>query len=259
MSMQEPKVIFENGDFIVVAKPAGLLVHRVRVGTRVRSRRIDAAKREEPTLADWILARYPEVARVGDDPEFRPGIVHRLDKETSGVMVVARTPDAFAWLKRAFASRAMEKTYRALVYGVPSPRAGTIDKPIGIRSGTLKRSVHAVAAVKDAVTDYRTKELFGNGTDDVYALLEVHPRTGRTHQIRVHLASIGHPIVGDALYAPKGIRRRTTPPASVRLMLHAATLEFTGLHGERFSFEVPPPEDFMKVIHNMGKRERDTI
>ncbi len=257
--MNEPRVIFENAEFLVVAKPAGLLVHRVRVGARGRSRRIDEARRQEPTLADWVVARYPEIAHVGDDPEFRPGIVHRLDKETSGVMVVARTQDAFAWLKRAFASRAMTKTYLAFVHGIPSPREGIIDRPIGIKNGSLKRSVHATAAAKEAVTEYKVKDSFSNGRDASYALVEVRPRTGRTHQIRVHLASIGNPIVGDMLYAPKSVRREVHRDGKTRLMLHAVTLEFTGPRGERFTFEEKPPKDFVEVIHSAKEREKKAI
>ncbi len=264
--MEEPKVIFENEDFVAVEKPAGLLVHRVRVGTRSRSRRVDEARRAEPTLADWVAARYPEVAAVGDDPEYRPGIVHRLDKETSGVMVIARRPEAFAWLKAAFQARTMKKTYEAFVYGVPSPREGTIDRPIGIKAGTLKRSIHAATMVKEAVTDYVTKEVFESAASSpsspssppslllpsLFSLLEVRPRTGRTHQIRVHLASIGHPLVGDALYAPRSVKRDAAAPGPApRLMLHAELLEFTDPAGARFSLGAPLPEDFLKVIHTM--------
>ncbi len=270
--MEEPKVIFENADFVAVEKPAGLLVHRVRVSARSRSRRVDEGRRAEPTLADWVAARYPEVASVGDDPEFRPGIVHRLDKETSGVMVVARRQEAFAWLKAAFQSRAMRKTYAAFVYGVPSPREGTIDRPIGIKAGTLKRSIHATSMVKEAVTDYKVKEAFkplrlsssslssSSLLAPSFSLLEVTPRTGRTHQIRVHLASIGHPIVGDALYAPRSVRREKGPGgAPLRLMLHAEHLEFADPAGTRFSFGAPLPEDFLEVIHTVAAGGRGAI
>lgn len=248
---EEPKIIFTHKDFIVVEKPAGLLVHAVRVGVRLRSRRVDEARRREPTLAEWVVARYPEVAHVGDDPEYRPGIVHRLDKETSGVMVVARTAEGFAWLKDAFQSRAMKKAYAAFVYGVPDPPKGVIDRPIGIRNGTLKRSVHAATMAKEAVTEYEVEKAYGAGA---YSLLEVRPRTGRTHQIRVHLASIGNPIVGDALYAPKSVKKGVSE--TTRLMLHAHRLEFTGPAGERFVFEAPLPEGFREVIHRKSQENK---
>ena len=167
--MDEPEVIFENADFVAVVKPAGLLVHRVRVGkAKERARKVDEARRAEPTLADWLVRRFPEMATVGDDPEYRPGIVHRLDKETSGVMIAARTQAAFERLKRLFQAHAMKKTYLALVAGVPEPERGTIDRPIGIKNGTLKRSVHVKTMAKDAVTDYAVKKIYraaDNGRD----------------------------------------------------------------------------------------------
>ena len=258
-SMDEPKIIFESRDFVAVVKPAGLLVHRVRVSAaKMRSGRMDEARRTEATLADLLVARYPEMARVGDDPAYRPGIVHRLDKETSGVMVVVRTQEAFERLKALFQSHAMKKTYLALVVGVPDPAKGTIDRPIGIRNGTLKRSVHVKQMAKEAVTDYEVKEKSGipnaGPEEDGYALVEARPRTGRTHQIRVHLASIGHPIVGDRLY---GGKRAVEPGAfgnAPRLMLHAASLEWDDGAGNGFAFEAPPPDDFNQVIHSVFHR-----
>ena len=270
--MEEPKIIFESRDFVAVVKPAGLLVHRVRVGAaKARARKVDEARRAETTLADWLVGHYPEMAKVGDDPEYRPGIVHRLDKETSGVMVAVRTQEAFERLKALFQSHAMEKTYLALVAGVPDPAKGTIDRPIGIKNGTLKRSVHVKQMAKEAVTDYEVKRKFrvpnaksqikskhqGSAVDDfeTYALVEARPRTGRTHQIRVHLASIGHPIVGDGLYGGKraanlGGAFGTAP----RLMLHAASIEWDDGSGNGFAFEAPLPDDFDQVIHSVSHR-----
>ncbi len=246
MSSSEPQIIFENPDFVAVVKPAGLLVHRVRVGAaKERAGNVDESRRNEPTLAGWLAARYPEMAQVGDDPEYRPGIVHRLDKETSGIMIAARTQSSFAHLKELFQAHAMKKSYLALTAGTPDPAEGTIDRPIGIRNGTLKRSVHVATMAKDAVTEYAVKERFAGGA---YALVEARPRTGRTHQIRVHLASIGHPILGDRLYG--GTRAAHAAP---RLMLHAASLEWDDGAGRRFSFEAPLPADFLQVIHSITK------
>lgn len=251
--MDEPKIIFENRDFVAVVKPAGLLVHRVRVGAaKERAGRVDEARRAEPTLAGWLTARYPEMAAVGDDPEYRPGIVHRLDKETSGVMIAVRTQEAFARLKALFQAHAMKKTYLALTAGVPEPTEGVIDRPIGIKNGTLKRSVHVATNAKPAVTEYLVKERYGSVSGDAgpvrgaCALVEARPRTGRTHQIRVHLASIGHPILGDRLY---GGKRAGDAP---RLMLHAASLEWDDGEGNGFGFEAPLPSDFITVIHSVS-------
>jgi len=229
--MEEPKVIFENEEFAVVEKPAGLMVHSARVGAK---RRADAARADEPTLVDWLLARYPEIKKVGDDPALRPGIVHRLDKATSGVMLVAKTQASFERLKKLFQEHRMQKTYFAVVWGVPAKKHGVIDAPIGIKNGSLKRSVHSSKMAKAAITEYSLVKTMGDR-----ALLKVNPKTGRTHQIRVHLASIGHPIVGDALYGKK------TKADAGRLMLHAGAIAFSDYAGSRFEFESPLPADFV--------------
>jgi len=235
--MQEPRIIYENDDFIAINKPAGLMVH----GVKIRSgRRIDEARKAEPTLVDWLRAQRPAVNAVGDDPETRPGIVHRLDKETSGIMIVAKTQEYFEYLKSLFGGRAMEKTYLALVSGNVENDKGTIDAPIGITTGTLKRSIHSKKMAKAAVTDYAVVRRFEEGGKQ-FTLLAVKPRTGRTHQIRVHLASIGHPIVGDRMYGSK--------KQEGRLMLHAHTIAFSGTGGKRFEFEAEPPREFGAVIH----------
>ena len=275
--MSQPTIIFENDDFVAINKPAGLMVHAARrreeeggEGGRGRRKKGEGKKRRqereekemaeghppsEPTLTDWLVARWPAIVTVGDDPVLRPGIVHRLDKGTSGVMIVAKTQEAFEKLKSLFQSHEMKKTYVALVRGIPKEQKGIIDRPIGIRNGTLKRSVHATTMVKSAVTEYEVKTKYqipgttgGAASGEEYSLLEVHPRTGRTHQIRVHLASIGHSIVGDPLY---GARSTSVMLRASRLMLHAKSIEFVNKKGERFSFEAPLPGDFVEVIHNL--------
>jgi 23S rRNA pseudouridine1911/1915/1917 synthase len=188
---------------------------------------------------DWLLSRYPEIKNVGDDPAIRPGIVHRLDKATSGVMIIAKTQASFERLKKLFQEHRMQKTYYALVAGVPKNKKGIIDAPIGIKSGTLKRSVHSEKMAKPAVTEYSVVRRYGE-----YALLKVHPRTGRTHQIRVHLASIGHPIVGDMLYGKRTTKKTEIAHSSQRLMLHAFALEFSDDTGSHFVFEAPLPLEF---------------
>jgi len=249
--MSEPEVIFENADFVVIDKPAGLVVHGARVSERRRADAAHAGKARgaEPTLVDWLVKRYPKIKTVGDDPALRPGIVHRLDKATSGVMIVAKTQASFEELKKLFQEHRMRKTYYALVHGVPKNLRGTIDAPIGIKNGSLKRSIHSSKMAKSAVTEYSVVKVIGkNDKDGVaqYALLKVNPLTGRTHQIRVHLASIGHPIVGDALYGKK-----TDAAAAPRLMLHAAALIFSDDAGNRFEFEVPlPPRFYLSTGHS---------
>jgi 23S rRNA pseudouridine1911/1915/1917 synthase len=236
--MKNVEVIYENKDIIVVNKPAGMMVHGV------------AGKvSHEPTLVDVLLKKYPEIRTVGDDPKLRPGIVHRLDKDTSGVMVVARNQKSFEYLKSLFKGRDIKKTYVAVVLGLPKEKQGIIDKPIGIQTGTTKRSVESKKMAKPAVTEYKVlatsdSQLAISEKQQSYSLLEVHPLTGRTHQIRVHMTSIGHPIVGDPLYGPK-----KQPPWAHRLMLHAASIEFSDGSGGRLRFDAEIPKEFEEIFN----------
>jgi len=243
---REPVIIYENKDFLILNKPSGLQMHPARINAG-KLRRAAAQKHEDrgkiqPTLVDWLLEHYPEVKTVGDDPATRPGIVHRLDKDTSGIMVVPKNQKTFEHLKALFQKHEVKKTYLALVVGTPKNKTGVIDAPIGIKNGTLKRSVNATKMVKPAVTEYKVLEEFRKNDGEMYSLLEVSPRTGRTHQIRVHLASIGHPIVGDKLYG-----KHAQPAFAHRLMLHAKSLVFSDDGGNRFAFDVEPPNGFRDV------------
>ncbi len=222
----QPLVIFENENMVVINKPAGLLVHGV------------LGKEMGKTLVDWIANRYPEMKKVGDDPVSRPGIVHRLDRDTSGIMVLARKQKYFEYLKSLFGGRKIEKKYLAWVWGIPKKDSGTIDSPIGIRPGSIRRSIHSGKMAKEAVTDYALKEC--REYDGRKAcLLEVSPKTGRTHQIRVHLASIGHPIIGDPVYGNKSERS-----VKGRMKLHAFSLGLEIEPGKRVLFEADPPPAF---------------
>jgi len=229
---EEPRIIAELDEFAVIEKPAGLLVHP------------GPHPSDEPTLTDWILRRFPEAATVGDAPEIRPGIVHRLDRATSGVMLVARTQAGFDRLKVLFQARGIEKEYRAIAHGTLHPAAGRIDRPIGIRPRSVKRSVFSDRMRKDAVTRYAVVEQLPTVAD-----LAVFPETGRTHQIRVHLSSLGHPVVGDALYAPK---RKV--PAVPRLMLHASALRFE-LDAARHEYVAPAPPAFDELLEGLRAGE----
>lgn len=221
-------MVYEDKNFLAVYKPAGLLTHPVNLRT---------ASFKEPTLTDWLLLNYPEVSKVGDDLEWRPGIVHRLDRATSGVLLVPRSQKYFEYLKALFQKGEIKKTYLALVFGDLHAKHGEIRKPIGIGKG-LKRSVRSVRMVKEAVTEYEVLE-FKKIEGKMFTLLKVFPKTGRTHQIRVHLSSIHHPVVGDALYGPK-----RSPGWAKRLMLHALSLEWSSEDGKRMRVEADPPADF---------------
>ncbi len=254
MVVPEPTVVHEDRDLIVINKPSGLQVHAAKISGKRR----DASRAQEPTLTDWLLARYPELAHVGDDPVLRPGIVHRLDKETSGIMLVPRNQEYFAYLKERFQKHEVRKTYLAVVHGAPKQKSGVINAPIGIRNGTLKRSVRSEKMAKPAVTEWRVVKTFPAPTGGAggSALLEVMPQTGRTHQIRVHLASIGLPVAGDRLYGlgMKGIRKKAGEVNAAqkepvqRLMLHAAAIEFVTPAGRRVRFEADPPEEFSEWL-----------
>ncbi len=235
MICQTPQleVAYEDADIAIINKPAGIAVHKTRAGD------------PQLTIADLLVARYPDIASVGEDP-LRPGIVHRLDKETSGLMVIAKTNAAFFNLKEQFKNRTVQKEYLALVHGTPTPASNTITAPLG-KVGA-KQTTHTAGkrtlTEREAVTDYRTVRHYGPSNSG-FTLLEVSPHTGRTHQIRVHLASIGCPIAGDRLYGRRG---DTPPPGLDRLFLHAQRLSFTAPSGTALSFEADLPPELAGVL-----------
>ena len=226
----EVPVVHADDAVLVVDKPAGMVVH-------------PGAGTERGTLVQGLLARYPELAAVGEhagDP-LRPGIVHRLDKGTSGLLVVARTPAAYDALVGALGRREVEREYRALVWGVPEPRRGVVDAPIG-RSARHPTRMAVSATGRDARTAYEV--LRAHEAPAPTALLACRLETGRTHQIRVHLAAIGHPVVGDEQY--RG-RRAAIPMA--RPFLHAHRLAFAHpVSGERVEAVSPLPADLEAVL-----------
>jgi len=221
-------VIDETADYIVINKPAGLVVH-------------PAHGVHEPTLTDGLLAKYPEIAKVGEN-ELRPGIVHRLDREASGLMVIARTQKMFDHLKKQFQERAIEKEYIGLVHGIIEDEDGTIDTPIGrsqTKDGRMAAHPEKQEKDKDAKTEFEVEERIKN-----YTLLKVKILTGRSHQIRVHLNSIQHPVVGDTLYTNKRIKHADLN----RLFLHASKLGFDDLDSERKEFESDLPEELINFL-----------
>ncbi len=230
------EILFENADFLVINKPAGVAVH-------------GSVASHNGTVVAWILATHPALAAVGEDAT-RPGIVHRLDRETSGVLFIAKNNEMFQVLKNAFQERLVEKRYVAIVYGHMPSATGMIDAPLMRLSGELKRKavdvtkemVKLPGTLRSALTEYQV--VAHAGDCDV---LVVSPKTGRTHQIRVHLASIGYPVVGDKLYAFKPARRgEKVFPA--RQMLHAASLSLS-LDDKKYTFTTPLPEDFRGVLY----------
>ncbi|MEJ7584450.1 MAG: RluA family pseudouridine synthase [Acidimicrobiales bacterium] len=226
----EVVVVHDDDDVIVVDKPAGLVVH-------------PGSGNRRGTLVQGLLARYPEMAEVGD-PD-RPGIVHRLDKGTSGLLMVARTAVGYEGLVAQLSARTVSREYRALVQGHPASRSGMVDAPIG-RSNRAPTRMTVSARGRDARTRYEVEATFSHPHD--LALLRCHLDTGRTHQIRVHLAAIGHPIVGDRRYGAA-----TGSFALGRPFLHAATLGF--LHpvdGTPLSFVSTLPPDLGAVLADLA-------
>lgn len=228
--MENPKIIFGDENFLVVDKPSGLEVASI-------------VEKDEPTLVDWLVKKYPAIAKVGPDPA-RPGIVHRLDKSASGLLVIAKTEAAFENLSSQFKMRRVEKEYLVLVYGKPPEEEGEIVFPLArAKSGRFAALPIGSEAGRQAITEYEVLEHFKN-----FSLLKVKIKTGRTHQIRVHLFALGCPVVGDKLYRQKKIKNQ---PA-VRLFLHAARLKFHGQNSELFEFESELPRDLSDFLETLG-------
>ena len=220
------EVIFEDDDIVVVNKPAGLIVH-------------PAPGHDDGSVAGELVKSRPGMAAVGSRE--RPGVVHRLDIETSGVMVFAKTQRAYLRLRAAFEAHGkVTKTYLAVLHGAPRPTEGMIETTIGRKPWDARRMAVDVPGGKRAVTRWNTLKRQGS-----LAMVEFAIETGRTHQIRVHAAHLGHPVVGDALYGDKAKDRAVRPG---RLMLHAVQLEFPHpVTGEMMRFAARPPNDLLYV------------
>jgi RluA family pseudouridine synthase len=217
----EPTILFEDADLVVVDKPAGMIVH-------------SDGKHDYPELDTWLRERL----------KTNVFLVHRIDRQTSGVLVVTKNEGAYEFLKQQFKEREVRKTYRAFVYGNFKDERGIIDKPIGsARGGLGPRSARTpYGTIRDAVTMYR---VIKNGKDettgDTCSYVEVFPKTGRTHQIRVHFAAVQHPVVCDELYAPG----RPKILGFERLALHAFSIAFRHPNKKEMTFEAPLPADFL--------------
>jgi 23S rRNA pseudouridine1911/1915/1917 synthase len=237
-------VVYEDDDLAVINKPAGMMVHAGAGATD--------ADRNRGTLVNALLHRFGPLSGVGG--ELRPGIVHRLDKETSGLIVVAKNDIAHRKLAAQFSARRVKKTYIALIHGWPKNDQGTIATAISRDAIRRIRMTTRHSGGREAVTHYavqrRLQSEYGK-----FALLEVKIDTGRTHQIRVHMASLGHPVVGDTLYgAPREISSRSGARLFLpRNFLHASCLQFTHpATGKILSFARPLPEALSEFLHKLG-------
>jgi 23S rRNA pseudouridine1911/1915/1917 synthase len=241
-------VVYEDASLIVIDKPAGLVVH-------------PAPGNMENTLVNALLAHCGD-SLSGIGGVRRPGIVHRLDKDTSGLMVAAKTDAAHRALSEQFAAHDMERAYRALVWGAPSPPAGEIEGNIGRSARNRKKMAVVEGRGKTALTRYRVEQRFGKGPDAAASLVECRLATGRTHQIRVHMAHIGHPVIGDPAYGGGARRARRQQMGEAaeaassfgRQALHAATLGFRHPEsGESLKFHSGLPNDISELIGLLEK------
>lgn len=265
-------ILYEDADVLVINKPAGLIVH-------------SDGRIKEPTVVEWILKNYPKIKGVGDqgelgskndelgknkedfspnsgfkilDSSLRPGIVHRLDRETSGALIIAKNQEAFYAFKHQFKKQEIHKIYHAFVYGRMKYDDGLIDRPIA-RSRTNPVLWSATRGRKgeerEASTEYRVLDRMdakkGREGKDELTFVELSPRTGRTHQLRVHLKAINYPIVSDRLYAPN----REPALGFKRLALHSHSISFFLLSGKRIIVEAPYPNDFQRALKSFGKRK----
>jgi len=227
-------IIAETKEYLIINKPSGLIVH-------------GGAGIAEPTLTDALEKKYPELTKVGDNPT-RPGIVHRLDKDASGLMVIAKNNQNFEHLKKQFQERAITKLYIALVYGAIDKDNDEIIFPISRSAKGYKMAAHAFNREgRQAITEFSVKQHFIN-----YTLLDVKIKTGRTHQIRTHMSAYGHPIVGDDLYGTRKTKEQNKKLELNRLFLHAWQLGFTDLQGQAQIFTIDLPDElqtFLTQIH----------
>lgn len=248
-TLPQPTVIYEDASVLVIDKPYGMLVHE------------DWHSGEEGTLVEWFLQRFPEAKGVGEvtqkpdgTPLERSGIVHRLDRETSGVMILAKTKEAHAFLKAQFHDRKVKKEYRAFVYGRIHDKWGTINRPIGRSAKDFKkRSAErgAKGTMRDAVT-YLERIGVGEYQEEAFSYLKLMPQTGRTHQLRVHLRAIDRPIVADPLYGDRQMATSNNLGLK-RLALHAHVLELVLPHGQTERFIAPLPLEFEQAAERIAE------
>lgn len=253
--LKDITILYEDHDCLVINKPAGLMVH-------------PDGRAEGPFLTDWIIEHYPSTKNVGEgmrdqkgEDIDRSGIVHRLDRETSGAMIIAKNQETHSFLKMQFQDRQVKKKYLVFVWGEVKEEFGTIDRPIG-RSGRDFRKYSAQRGargeMKEAET-YWTKissvETEIDGVNQKFSLLEAEPKTGRTHQIRVHFNAVNHPVVSDLLYAPK----KPKALGFDRIALHSLYINFVNSQGKDVEVKAPLPDDFKNAIKALGIESLKTL
>ena len=245
----KPQIVYQDNNFLVINKPSGLITHQKNLDDK------------QPSVVDWVIENYPELKNVGEPfiasghPTSRAGIVHRLDKDTSGLIIIAKNNEVFFYFKNLFQTRKIKKHYLALVHGQLKNNMGTIASPLG-RIGMKRTTIiegKKLIDKKEAETEYRLVKKYQN-----FSLLELTPKTGRTHQLRVHLNSIDHPITGDPVY---GFKKLPPPFGLNRLFLHAYKLEFITPSstkaiagkpdGKALTLETDLPDDLQNTLNKL--------
>ncbi len=258
------QILLETNEYMVINKPAGMAVH-------------GDGKSDQYTVADWLMAEYPDIRDVGEPMEvevageagkflkkiFRPGIVHRLDKDTTGCLLIAKTQAMYLFLKKQFQDHTIEKIYHAFVYGSIKDTDICVTDSIGrSRSNIRMWAVGNTARgeLRHAETTFHVIHRIGVEDDKAstekgtYTFVECRPKTGRTHQIRVHLRSINHPIVGDTLYGGKRVLQDHVGCGFNRLALHARSIAFTDTNGDTIQVVAPYPPDFEHAVNSIAKK-----
>lgn len=248
----EPKILLETKDLIVINKPSGLVVH-------------SDGKHDEPTVVDWIDANYPDLKGVGEKMIIehmgetieipRSGIVHRIDRDTSGCLMIAKNQESFDDLKNQFQEHTIKKKYVAIVYGWPKAERGIIEQPIGRSSSNIRAwtTKSGSRGMRDATTRFTVRRKFSYSApeagasqdkEEKYAVVDLYPQTGRTHQLRVHMGHMGHSIVADAIYSPS---KKSSLPIR-RTALHAEKIVFKDLAGKDVEVTAPIPDDLAPFL-----------
>jgi 23S rRNA pseudouridine1911/1915/1917 synthase len=235
-------ILYEDDDILAINKPAGLVVH-------------SDARTDEPSVAEWMAEKYPESKNVGEPLELkdgrviaRPGIVHRIDRETSGLLLLAKTESGFGKLKKQFQDRTIDKVYRLFVHGIVKEDHGSIRLPIGRSTSDFRKWSAERGARGDKREALTYFKVLKRNQDPEVTFVEAKPKTGRTHQIRVHFKALHHPVVADSLYVPK----KSTLLGFSRLALHAYSATFKNLVGKEVTVIAPYPEDFKRAIASIG-------
>ena len=238
--MGRPNIVFEDKYLLILDKPSGWIVNSA------------VTTKEQPVVQKWLRNNFDY--EISKDDLFRSGVVHRIDKETSGLLIIAKTKTAFRELQRQFKQREVEKTYITLVHGKVSPEEGTIEVPVG-RLPWRRDRFGIVAGGRNSKTDYKLLDLYKKD-NDYYSLLECFPKTGRTHQIRIHMKYINHAIVGDYFYAGRKTSRKDREWCP-RLFLHAQKISFTHpVLNKKIEFELSLPSDLNKALKNLSLEKK---